>query len=98
MVRFTAGFISRLAVIDGGEILRHVASGLKPLPPLKFTDEAVHALTVLRRLNQRRLRVGNTRDLTNQLGPNCIHEIMGLSDWHDERARPADDAILVVVI
>ena len=23
---------------------------------------------------------------------------MGLSDWHDERARPADDAILVVVI
>jgi len=35
-----------LALSDGGEIFHHVASGLKPLPPLKFTDEAVHALTL----------------------------------------------------
>src|SRR5829696_4426398 len=45
-LKWSASGHHRLAVSDGGEILRHVASGLKPLPPLKFTDEAVHALTV----------------------------------------------------
>src|SRR5687768_2164317 len=72
-------------------------SGLPLSLPHALTDETIRARSFLHSLHER-LRLRETCDLSHELRPDCLGELMPLPHRDDERPCPTNHAIPVVEV